>query len=158
MYELENQLTIQLLNTAKSRVAQANSALSDISEAMPDAINMSILAYSKGLIENNTIKQSDSQDNAQTTDNVSYTTPRSIYGLLHHQSVRINEMAEELAVAKQNLYEQKRINRAKILVMQQFKLSEAKAHQRLQKAAMNQGVSMAEIASNVIDATNKKIN
>jgi response regulator NasT len=57
----------------------------------------------------------------------------------------------ELDNARGELQERKLVERAKGLLMQRQGLSEADAHARLRKAAMNKGVKLADIAQQMID-------
>ncbi|MBM3386280.1 MAG: ANTAR domain-containing protein [Betaproteobacteria bacterium] len=57
----------------------------------------------------------------------------------------------ELDNARGELHERKRIERAKGLLMQRQGLSEAEAHAKLRKAAMNKGMKLATMAQHMID-------
>ena len=65
----------------------------------------------------------------------------------HEQRLR-----RELAEAKDELRERKVLDRAKAMLMQRQALSEAQAYDKLRRAAMNQGLRMAEVAQRLLDA------
>ena len=81
---------------------------------------------------------------------------KPMYDLLLKQSRRIEEMSGELNVAKQSLSDQKLVNRAKLLLIQQLKLSETEAHHKIQQAAMKQGLTLAVVAENIIKVSKGK--
>jgi AmiR/NasT family two-component response regulator len=61
-------------------------------------------------------------------------------------------MADELNDVKRPLEEQKTIDRARLLMMEQLKLSEAEAYRLLQKRAMDNNIRIAEMADLVVKA------
>jgi hypothetical protein len=81
---------------------------------------------------------------------------KPMYDLLLKQSRRIEEMSGELDVAKQSLSDQRLVNRAKLLLIQQLKLSETEAHHKIQQAAMKQGLTLAGVAENIIEVSKGK--
>ena len=60
-------------------------------------------------------------------------------------------MRRELAEARSQLSERK-VDRAKGLLMQRHQISEPDAYARIRKAAMDKGLKMAEIAQRIVDA------
>jgi len=58
----------------------------------------------------------------------------------------------ELAEARSGVGQRKKVDEAKRILMAQLRLSEPEAHKRLQKLAMDRGVSAAVVAQQVIDA------
>ncbi|MEP4099842.1 ANTAR domain-containing protein, partial [Paraglaciecola sp.] len=62
----------------------------------------------------------------------------------------------ELELAKQAIAEQKTINRAKLLLMQQLNYNESQAHRALQKQAMDQKINLAEMAGLIIKVASGK--
>jgi hypothetical protein len=81
---------------------------------------------------------------------------KPIYDLLLKQSRRIEEMSGELDVAKQSLSDQKLVNRAKLLLIQQLKLSETEAHHKIQQAAMKKRLTLVGVAENIIKVSKGK--
>jgi len=58
----------------------------------------------------------------------------------------------ELAEARSGAGQRKKVDEAKRILMAQLRLSEPEAHKRLQKLAMDRGVTAAVVARQVIDA------
>jgi len=63
-----------------------------------------------------------------------------------------SQLRERLAEVENELAERKLIDRAKRLLMDQQKLAELAAYASLRKRAMNQGVKLAEIARQIVEA------
>ena len=80
---------------------------------------------------------------------------RSFYDLLCEQSEHIKKMSVELDEARQAITDQKCIDRAKLLVMQQWGMTEDQAYRRLQKTAMDQNCKLIDVAERVVKATKK---
>ncbi len=78
----------------------------------------------------------------------------AFYDLLCEQARHIDQMSIALDEARQAITDQKLIDRAKLILMQQLNLSEAQAFRRLQKHAMDQNQRMVEVASRVVAAAN----
>lgn len=77
---------------------------------------------------------------------------RTFYDLLQEQAQHIQQMQQQLQQAKQALTEQKQVDRAKLLLMQQCKLSEQQAYRQLQQMAMHSQQQLTEVAAAVIAA------
>lgn len=80
---------------------------------------------------------------------------RSFYDLLRSQAQHIEDMERELEEAKRAIQEQKLIGRAKLVIMEQFGLSENSAYRRLQKQAMSENTTIAIIASKIVNIATK---
>ncbi|NCA68312.1 MAG: ANTAR domain-containing protein [Clostridia bacterium] len=65
-------------------------------------------------------------------------------------------MQLQLQQAKQALTDQKQVDRAKLLLMQQAKLSEQQAYRQLQQMAMHSQQQLTEVAAAVIAAHTQK--
>lgn len=76
---------------------------------------------------------------------------RSMLDILQAQAARMRQADEALEQARGALDERKRIERAKWLLVQRHGLSEPAAHERLQRAAMDGGVSLGEVARQLLD-------
>jgi response regulator NasT len=61
-------------------------------------------------------------------------------------------LRRDLAEARSQLEERKRLDRAKGILMKRHGIDEPTAHARLRKAAMDQGLKMGAVAQRVIDA------
>ncbi len=66
-------------------------------------------------------------------------------------------MERELEEAKLAIQEQKLIGRAKLVIMEQFGLSENSAYRRLQKQAMSENTTIAIIASKIVNIATKSV-
>lgn len=82
---------------------------------------------------------------------------RSFYDLLRSQAQHIEDMERELEEAKRAIQEQKLIGRAKLVIMEQFGLSENSAYRRLQKQAMSENTTIAIIASKIVNIATKSV-
>lgn len=82
---------------------------------------------------------------------------RSFYDLLRSQAQHIEDMGRELEEAKRAIQEQKLIGRAKLVIMEQFGLSENSAYRRLQKQAMSENTTIAIIASKIVNIATKSV-
>lgn len=80
---------------------------------------------------------------------------RSFYDLLRSQAQHIEDMGRELEEAKRAIQDQKLISRAKLVVMEQFGLSENTAYRRLQKQAMSENTTIAAIAAKIVNIAAK---
>ena len=80
---------------------------------------------------------------------------RSFYDLLRSQAQHIEDMGRELEEAKRAIQDQKLISRAKLVVMEQFGLSENNAYRRLQKKAMSENTTIAAIAAKIVSIATK---
>lgn len=157
MHKLEEQLAQQLLVQANCRVDEAKSELFDHKKRLknleaatvqnPTPLLMLFDPQMPGLIGTDATSLSSSDKNDELTSH------RSFYDLLQEQAQRIKNISHELEEAKRAITEQKNIDRAKLLIMQQWGLSEAQAYRRLQKSAMDKNIKIAEMASQVLKAT-----
>lgn len=83
----------------------------------------------------------------------------SLMHLLHEQSLYISNIEVELGHARAAVQELKVIQRAKLLLIEQHKLTEQQAHHQLQKLAMDRQQTLAEMATQVVQlmsGNNKK--
>jgi AmiR/NasT family two-component response regulator len=70
--------------------------------------------------------------------------------LLHEQSQYISNIEMELGHARTAVQELKIIQRAKLILIEQHKLTEQQAHHQLQKLAMDRQEPLADIATQVV--------
>ena len=87
------------------------------------------------------------QKNDNNEPNSSY---KLFYELLNEQSETLENTQQELAEIKTVLEEQKWLNRAKLILMQKYRITEAEAHRNLRKSAMNQNKKIVDLAKKVI--------
>lgn len=74
----------------------------------------------------------------------------SLMHLLHEQSQYISNIEMELGHARTAVQELKIIQRAKLILIEQHKLTEQQAHHQLQKLAMDRQEPLADIATQVV--------
>ncbi|WP_074012326.1 nitrate- and nitrite sensing domain-containing protein [Candidatus Sodalis sp. SoCistrobi] len=72
---------------------------------------------------------------------------RSVLSLAQQQSLRLQQLGQELATLRAGLEERKIIDKAKALLIRQRKLSEEQAYQTLRTLAMNQNKRVVDIAA-----------
>ena len=75
---------------------------------------------------------------------------RSILDMLQAQTLRLQRADDALQAARSTLEERKRVEKAKWLLVSRHGLSEQAAHERLQRAAMDGGQTLSEVARRVI--------
>ncbi|MNQ41064.1 Nitrate regulatory protein [compost metagenome] len=87
---------------------------------------------------------------AAPRDGVGSELERSILDMMREQTLRMQRTDDALSAVRGALEEKKRIDRAKLLLISQYGLTEQAAHERLQRAAMDGGVSVSDVARQVI--------
>ena len=75
--------------------------------------------------------------------------------MLRGQAQYIEDMSRELEEAKRAITEHKLVDRAKLILMQQFQLNENDAYRKLQKQAMNEHKKLTDIAATVVEISNR---
>lgn len=83
-------------------------------------------------------------------DGVGSELERSILDMMREQTLRMQRTDDALNTVRGALDEKKRIDRAKLLLISQYGLTEQAAHERLQRAAMDGGLSLSDVARQVI--------
>lgn len=83
-------------------------------------------------------------------DGVGSVLERSVLEMMREQTLRMQRTDDALNTVRGALEERKRIDRAKRLLISQYGLTEQAAHERLQRAAMDGGLSLADVARQVI--------
>ncbi|MBN8441382.1 MAG: nitrate- and nitrite sensing domain-containing protein [Thauera sp.] len=79
---------------------------------------------------------------------------RSIVDIMQAQSLRLQQMSDELAAVRAALDERKLVERAKGLLMAHHGVGEDEAYRVLRQTSMNQGRRMVDVARNLIDMAN----
>ncbi len=164
MRAIENALTQSLLEVALESVNNAQNEMKNhqkllekmFEENAPDGSPLTMLfdPTMPGLYG-----MHEGQDDDHTplgVKNKGLSAHRSFYDLLQGQAKHIKDMSRELEDAKRAIAEHKFIDRAKLILMQQWQLSENEAYRRLQKQAMDENKKLAEIAERVVVAIEKK--
>lgn len=83
-------------------------------------------------------------------DGVGNELERSILDMMREQTLRMQRADEALGSVRGALDERKHIDRAKLLLISRYGLTEQAAHERLQRAAMDAGLSLADVARQII--------
>lgn len=84
------------------------------------------------------------------SDGVGQDMERSILDVMREQTLHMQRSEEALAAVRTALDERKRIEKAKWLLVSRYALSEQAAHERMQKAAMDGGMSFGEVARQIL--------
>ncbi|MGE8688845.1 MAG: nitrate- and nitrite sensing domain-containing protein [Achromobacter sp.] len=84
-------------------------------------------------------------------DGVGAALERSILDMMREQTLRMQQADDALAAARGALDETKRIDRAKLLLIGRYGLTEQAAHERLRRAAMDGGLSLAQVARQIVE-------
>ncbi len=153
MQSIEDALTENLLEAAKTLISEAQRAtqeqrdilhqpLLDSSE-VPGELTILFDHAQPGLHGADT-KEADIGAAARVNGH------QSFYALLQSQAAQIRQVTEELEMARVTIVEQKNIDRAKLFIMQQWRLSEPQAYRRLQQKAMEANMRIAELAAQII--------
>ncbi|MGE8629291.1 nitrate- and nitrite sensing domain-containing protein [Achromobacter denitrificans] len=88
---------------------------------------------------------------APPQDGVGKELERSILDMMREQALRMQRADDALSSVRGALDESKRIARAKLLLISRYGLAEPAAHERLQRAAMDGGLSLAEAARRIVE-------
>ncbi|WP_432697408.1 nitrate- and nitrite sensing domain-containing protein [Marinobacterium sp. YM272] len=145
MQTLEQELADVLLELSAQRVEQADQELKQQRDTLaaldtPATSPLTMLLGSGGPL----------QENLPQTGSVGPDWVRSLYGLVQQQSESLKKMNDELSAARQALYERKKLERAKGLLMQYQGLDEEQAFRTLQQSAMTQNKRLIDVAERVI--------
>ena len=89
-------------------------------------------------------------DATVTGDVIGDAMARSVLDVLLAQGARLHEADQALAQARRAQQERRRIEQAKWWLVSRYQLSEAAAHERLQRTAMNGGLTLLEVAEHIL--------
>lgn len=169
MHIIESSLSQELIEVSKQRVKENEAQLRSRQGGCNEKYNQQYASDSPlpiipnpnlpgllGLDPNEVLSESSFYTSSLNSSEGSQLN-KSLYDLLFKQARRIEEMSCALDDAKQSLLDQKLISRAKLLLIQQFGLSETGAHQKIQQASMKQGLSLVQVAQNLINAATAKL-
>ena len=151
MQVLEREQASALISLCEQRVHEADTELKkqhDNLEMLSALNDPTTTAYTPLL--DSTLTSMDTGNSGMNTDWV-----RALYGLVQQQAEGLRNMGDELAEARRALSERKRVERAKGLLMQFHGMSEPQAHRKLQQSAMNQKISLIEVADKLISEFEK---
>lgn len=153
MQTIEEHLTDRLTEQAKLRITQAQEELHNHELLVASLTNSPPLTGTPiTMLYDTTVQGLRGADvmTEELSETSALSAHKSFYDLIRGQAQRIEDMADELNAAKQSLNEQKVIDRAKLLLMQQGRLSEQQAYRKLQSSAMEQNMRLAELAQRVV--------
>lgn len=145
MQALEQQLADVLLELSEERVRQADQELKKQRDTLAALDSPATSPLTMLLGTTNALKESLPQSGSVGSDWV-----RSLYGLVQQQAESLKQMSHELSEARQALYERKKLERAKGLLMQFQGLDEEQAFRTLQQSAMAQNKRLIDVAERVI--------
>ncbi|MAJ68330.1 MAG: ANTAR domain-containing protein [Alteromonadaceae bacterium TMED7] len=153
MQSIEEHLTDRLTDQATLRIQQAEEELRN-HELLIATLNSSppLTDTPITMLYDNTVKglKGAGREAKKLPEGSALSAHKSFYDLIRGQAQRIEDMADELGAARQALSEQKVIDRAKLLLMQQGNLSEQQAYRKLQSSAMEQNMRLSDLAQRVV--------
>lgn len=152
MHIVEQALTVYIEDTCRKKIAQAKAALSQQHlqlGLLKEAVNV---RADSGRVFNVQVRPL----NIAAQDGITCEFERSMLDILQEQQRLIQSRDEALQQARKALEERKQIERAKWLLVEHYKLSEASAHERLQRLAMDSGSSIVEVANQLLTRLAKK--
>lgn len=153
MQAIEEHLTDRLTEQASLRIKQAQEELRNHELLIATLNNAPPLTDTPiTMLYDNTVKglRGAEAKSEKLPESSALSAHKSFYDLIRGQAQRIEDIADELNAARQALNEQKVIDRAKLLLMQQGGLSEQQAYRKLQSSAMEQNMRLAELAQRVV--------
>ncbi|MBU2977581.1 nitrate regulatory protein [Alteromonas sp. C1M14] len=159
MKDIEETLTAALVDMATKRVTEADAELKNHRQRLKSLEQQSTQSGSPLTMlfdpQIPGLRGSESVTANHIAEAENLSAHRSFYDLLCDQSEHIKTMSAELDEARRAIIDQKNIDRAKLLLMQQWQLTEEKAYRRLQKSAMDQNCRLADVAAKVVKAAAK---
>ena len=153
LHGLEQALTAELAECCRERVAENERALSQLTDdsdrhategqsakAMTTVMRQSLVYTLVGR----------PMDAVVTGDAIGDTMARSVLDLLLEQGARLHEADLRLSEARRARHERRRIEQAKWWLVTHYQLSEPAAQERLQRTAMNNGLTLLEVADRIL--------
>ncbi|TMN71565.1 hypothetical protein CWB85_10410 [Pseudoalteromonas sp. S1727] len=148
MHQIEQQISKRLISAAKERIVEAKQSLDThqgtLAILTKDSPDFSVLTTATLL---------SAELNGFANTNVAaqkLAANKTMYDLIAEQSQHIKQINNALSEARKVINEQKTINQAKFILIEQLKLTEAQAHKKLQKQAMDNHVSLHQVAEQII--------
>lgn len=87
------------------------------------------------------------------SDGVGQKLGRSVFDLVQQQSMRLDQLSDELRVAREALEDRRTLEKAVLLLMRHQQISDDEAHKQLRKVAMDQGRKLTDVARSVLEMT-----
>ncbi|MGO2478528.1 MAG: nitrate- and nitrite sensing domain-containing protein [Pseudoalteromonas sp.] len=148
MHQIEQQVAKHLIAIAKEQISDAKQSL--------DVHQDTLAIISKNSTDFSTLTTAtllSAELDSKPISNVAaekLATNKTLYDLIGEQSQHIKQINSALNEARKVINEQKTINQAKFILIEQLKLTEAQAHKKLQKQAMDNHASLHKVAKQII--------
>lgn len=146
MHQIEQKIAKRLIATAKDQISTAKQNLNIHQDTLAiltkDNQDFSTLTTA-------TLLSAELNGNSNVAAD-KLTTNKTMYDLINEQSQHIKQINNALGEARKVISEQKVINQAKFILIEQLKLTEAQAHKKLQKQAMDNHASLHKVAEQII--------
>lgn len=91
--------------------------------------------------------------NQYRSDGVGQKLGRSVFDLVQQQAIRLDQLSDELRIAREALDDRRTLEKAVLLLMKHHQISDDEAHKQLRKVAMDQGRKLTEVARSVLEMT-----
>ncbi len=147
MKEVENQLVDDLLARCRESIEQARADLDNHRALLR---RLASLEAAGGSQQARLFSVQASDLDSPPRDGLGPNVGRSVLELLQAQTQRLQSANDELEEARQALNERKLVERAKRLLMEQYKLAEGEAYERLRQSAMERGQRMVDVAQSLL--------
>ncbi|MEQ7918254.1 nitrate- and nitrite sensing domain-containing protein [Xanthomonas sp. WHRI 1810A] len=147
MREVEVHLAAVLLDTCQTSIKQARADL-DNHRAL---LNRLVSLESAGGVDQALLFNIQALDlDSAPQDGLGHHLGRSVLDLLHSQTQQLLSANDERDEAREALSERKLVERAKRLLMDEHRLSESEAYERLRVSAMERGQRMVDVAQTLL--------
>ena len=153
LHGLEQALTTELAECCRDRVAENERVLSQLTDdsdrqAAEDQSAKAMTTVMRQSLVYTLVGRP--MDALVTGDAIGDTMARSVLDLLLEQGARLHEADLRLSEARRARHERRRIEQAKWWLVTHYRLSEPAAQERLQRTAMNNGLTLLEVADRIL--------
>lgn len=145
MHALELDLAQSLMRVCHERVAASQAELADHQQLTRRFVEEHRAPHTKPMLFSLQGRPLDVSD-APVGDGLS----RTLLDLLQSQALRLQEADQALLAARRAQQERRQIEQVKWQLVRRYGLSEHEAHERLQRTAMNGGLSLLEVAQQLL--------
>ena len=153
LHGLERALTTELAECCREPVAENECALSQLSaDSERQAADAQAAIATPAFLRQSLVYTlvGRPMDAVVTGDAIGDTMARSVLDLLLEQGARLHEADLRLSEARRARHERRRIEQAKWWLVTHYRLSEPAAQERLQRTAMNNGLTLLEVADRIL--------
>ncbi|MFL1404478.1 nitrate- and nitrite sensing domain-containing protein [Marinobacter sp. M1N3S26] len=98
-------------------------------------------------------RENGSETSQYRSDGMGQKLGRSVFDLVQQQAVRLDQLSDELRIAREALDDRRILEKAVLLLMKHHQISDDEAHKQLRKVAMDQGRKLTEVARSVLEMT-----